>query len=145
MKIFSHPVVNRKIVCLLGGVGFGFLCAYFASTGMVDQEFWWTPAMWGIVINRTLIGFFILLAGVFNYNALLKIKYWAWLRGAVIGTIVSFDLAVWNLMIPDMAASEVWFIFWMTILFGAIYGLIIDQVATWLFGDGKKLAEGWSK
>lgn len=143
MKLFSFPIVKRKLICILLGIGFGFLCAYFASTGMEGQDFWWTPVMWGIVFNRFLIGLFITVMGVFNFNPVFKMKYWAWLRGAVIGAVVSIDLAVWNLMIPD--DPQIWFIFWMTILFGAIYGLIIDVVATAFVGDGKKLVEGWSK
>lgn len=145
MKVFSHPVFKRKLACVLMGLGFGFLCAYLASSGMEGQDFWWTPLMWAIVINRTLIGFVILIAGVFNYNAILKMKYWAWLRGAVIGAIFSLDMAIGVLMNPAMDSAEAMSIFWMTIVAGAVYGLIIDTVATALFGDGKKLTEGWSK
>ena len=47
-------------------------------------------------------------------------------------------------MNPEMA-EEATTIFWMTVGAGAFYGLIIDVVATALFGDGKKLTEGWQK
>ncbi len=41
-----------------------------------------------------------------------------------------------------MAIDEMRMIFWMTIAAGAVYGLIIDVIATKVAGDGKELMEG---
>lgn len=145
-SVFSHPAAKRKMLCLAMGVGFGFLCAYLAaSNGMADKDFWWTPLMWSIVINRTLIGFVIFVVGVYNYIPIFKAKYPAWVRGAAIGAVFSLGMAIGVLMDPAMDRAEAMNIFWMTIAAGAVYGLIIDSVATALFGDGKKLTEGWQK
>ncbi|MBD3156536.1 hypothetical protein GF369_01785 [Candidatus Peregrinibacteria bacterium] len=143
-SVFSHPASKRKMLCLAMGLGFGFLCAYLASSGMEGQDFWWTPLMWSIVINRTLIGFVVFVLGAYNYIPLFKSKYPAWLRGAAIGALFSLGMATGIFMNPEMA-EEATMIFWMTIAAGAMYGLIIDSVATALFGDGKKLTEGWQK
>lgn len=143
-SVFSHPAAKRKMLCLAMGIGFGFLCAYLASSGMEGQDFWWTPLMWSIVINRILIGFVIFIVGAYNYIPLFKVKYPAWLRGAAVGALFSLGMAIGVFMNPEMA-EEATMIFWMTILAGSVYGLIIDSIATVLFGDGKKLTEGWQK
>lgn len=145
MSTFSHPAAKRKITCVLMGIGFGFLCAYLASGGMEGKDFWWTILMWSIVVNRMLIGFVIFVVGAYNYIPLFKMKYPAWLRGAAIGAVFSLGMAMGVLMDPTMEYAEAMNIFWMTIAAGAFYGLVIDVTATALFGDGKKLTEGWQK
>lgn len=144
MKLFSIPAVKRKLVCFLLGIGFGFLCAYFASTSMADQAFWWTPTMWGIVFNRFLIGLVIFFAGSWTYCRVINIPIRWWYRGPVFGALVSIDLAIWNLYAPLPADKLMW-IFWMTILMGAIYGFIIDLAATKIGGEGKKFSESLEK
>jgi len=144
MKLFSIPAVKRKLVCFLLGIGFGFLCAYFASSSQTGQAFWWTPTMWGIVFNRFLIGLVIFFAGCWTYCNILHIPIRWWLRGPLLGAIVSFDLAIWNLFAP-LPSDKIMFIFWMTILMGAIYGFIIDLVATIVGGEGKKFSESLEK
>lgn len=146
MKLFSYPAVKRKLICVLMGIGFGFLCAYLSSSGMEKGvDFWWTPLMWAIVFNRFLIGLFVYFAGAINYNPWLKWRWWSWLRGFVVGAIVSIDMAIGIFMSPTMSSSEALTIFWMIILAGAVYGLLIDLVATKVAGDGKKFIEGWAK
>jgi hypothetical protein len=144
MKLFSIPAVKRKITAVLLGIGFGFLCAYFASLNMVGQDFWWTTSMWGIVFNRFLIGIVIFFAGVWTKCVLTNWPIRWWLRGPLLGAVVSVDLAIWNLYSPLPADKLMW-IFWMTILMGAVYGLIIDFAATKIGGEGKKFSESLEK
>lgn len=143
MKIFSLPVVKRKMVCMILGLGAGFLCAYLASTSPnIMVGFWWSPLMWAIVFNRILLGLFVFLGGFANYHPMFKVKFPAWLRGAVLGAFVSLDIAIGTFMAPNMEIDEMRMVFWLTLAAGAVYGLIIDVIATKVAGDGKELMEG---
>jgi len=144
MKLFSIPVVKRKLVSFTLAIGFGFLCAYFASTSMTGQAFWWTPTMWGIVFNRFLIGLVIFFAGSWTYARVINIPIRWWYRGPIFGALVSIDLAIWNFY-ALLPADKIMWIFWMTILMGAIYGFIIDFAATKIGGEGKKFSESLEK
>jgi hypothetical protein len=142
-KLMKLPISKRKMICITLGIGAGFLCAYLASTSPnAAVDFWWSPLMWTIVFNRMLIGVFILIAGLMNYHPVFNMKFPAWLRGSVFGAFVSLDIAIPVFMSPNMAIDEMRMIFWMTIAAGAVYGLIIDVIATKVAGDGKELMEG---
>jgi hypothetical protein len=141
-KLFSLPMVRRHITCVFLGIGFGFLCAYLASKGssemLGDSNFWGSALMWNIVFNRFLSGVMISLVGVFTIHPFFGFRLFPWLRGFFIGGFVSLDIAIGSLMSP--VSSEMAFqIFWMTILAGAIYGMIIDVTATKIGGEGEKL------
>ena len=141
-SIFSLPIVKRKLICVSLGLFFGFLCAFLASTGnptlKADPNFWGSALMWSIVFNRVLIGFVILLAGVITVHPVFKFRFYPWLRGALIGALVSLDISIASL-ISD--APDKWSIFWITIVAGVIWGLIIDVVATKFAGEGKILLD----
>lgn len=139
-SLISLPIFRRKLTCILLGLAFGFLCAYvgwmFSPELKADPNFWWSPFMWFIVYNRMLIGFFILLLGVFTIHPVFHFKLSPWFRGAVAGAIVSVDLAIATL---GMSFANPWQTFWALIIVGAIYGVIIDVVATKWAGEGELL------
>jgi hypothetical protein len=139
-SILTLPIVRRKLICILLGFGFGFLCAYvgwiLTPELKADPNFWWSPLMWAIVYNRTLIGFFVLLFGIFTIHPIFHFKLSPWFRGATAGAVVSLDLAIGSLLFPY---ENAWQTFWALILVGAIYGLIIDVVATKFAGEGEDL------
>jgi len=138
-KLFSLPIVKRKTVCGLLGIGFGFLCAYFASKDpSIGPDFWGSALMWNIVFNRLLIGIFVLIMGVYTMHPVFKFKLCPAFRGFFMGAFVSLGLAIGVLIVPSPEGCK---IFWMTIISGGIYGLIIDVVATKIAGDGKKLLD----
>lgn len=96
--------------------------------------------MWAILWNRILIGALVFVAGFLNYHVLLKMRFLPWIRGAVIGAFVSMDAALGSLIggyVPEA--------FWGSLIAGAIYGLIIDVVATKIAGDGQTLVTGWTR
>lgn len=137
----NKPLVKRLLISSLLGIGFGLLCVYLASTK--DPSMWDTssPVFWSIVYNRFLIGFVIGIAGFMTKHPCFNFKVPAWLRGIKIGAMISLAMAINTLLAPGMESSELWKLFWLTILSGAIYGLIIDVVATKFGGQGKELIE----
>jgi len=144
MKLFSIPAVKRKLTSVVLGIGFGFLCAFFATSSQTGVAFWWTTSMWGIVFNRFLIGIVIFFAGCWIRCPLTHLPVKWWFRGPILGALVSVDLAIWNLYAPLPADKLMW-IFWMTILMGAIYGFFIDLAATKIGGEGRKFSESLEK
>lgn len=62
----------------------------------------------------------------------------AWFRGTVLGTFVSLPLAA-GAMVAPAAGTDSWSLFWLTLVAGAVYGLIIDVVATKFGGQGAEL------
>lgn len=91
--------------------------------------------MWQIVFNRFLIGIFIFIAGAFTHSPL-RWRFWPWFRGVMMGALVSLDMALGGLL--GETSTD---IFWAIIISGALYGLIIDVVATKFSAEGKPLIE----
>jgi hypothetical protein len=139
-KALSLPIAKRKTICVVLGIAFGFLCSYLASQSPeISTDFWGSWLMWTIVFNRFLIGMFVFIAGVFTVHPIFKFRLSPWLRGAIMGAFVSFDIALGGMIGNE--SPEATMIFWMTILSGAVYGLVIDIVATKFGGEGKELLE----
>lgn len=138
-NIFKLPMVQRKAICGIIGIAFGFLFAYLYSIRPELQNypnFWGSALMWSILVNRLMIGIVIFIAGVFTVIPLFNWRFAPWFRGLMLGAFVSLDLALWPLTIN---LDNAWSIFWFTIGAGAFYGLIIDIVATKITGEGKDL------
>ena len=74
-----------------------------------------------------MIGVMIAFAGFVTYHPILKIRMYPCLRGAVIGALVSLDIS-FGPFISGMANA--WSVFAATVIIGAVYGMIIDYVAT---------------
>ena len=100
----------------------------------------------GIILWYSLVGAFIGLMGVMNYNPVLKIKMNAWFRGILVGgfmnlvlVLIAYDVFV-DLMANATAftgMSPFWFV-----LEGAIVGVIIDLIATKHSGEGPGIVVG---
>lgn len=129
-------IAKRAIISITLGLGFGVLCAYLASRSDPTIFSLKAPMFWVIVANRFLIGFTIFFAGWMTTHPLFKFPTPAWLRGFCIGAVVSLGLALGVLLNPSPEAVK---LFWLTILSGAIYGLIIDSIASRCGGQGKDL------
>lgn len=144
MNIFKTKLVQRKLVSVSLGLFFGFVCVFFASKGSTEP-IWGTPLMWQILYNRMLIGVVVMIMGVFNWHSFLGMRFSPWLRGLWAGAIVSLDMAIGIFIASNLPAEQVQMVFWSTIGMGAIYGMLIDVIATKLTGEGKELLKEWSK
>ncbi len=140
--------INFKKRCLISatmGTAFGILCfSGFSSNPNMPAEFMeaqkWSlsnPMMWSLIANRFAIGFTVGLAGFMTVHPLFGFKLPPLLRGIQIGIIISLSMALGALMGPDTELARQ--AFWITLLFGAIIGAIIDLTATKFAGQGDTL------
>jgi hypothetical protein len=112
---------KRLIVAVLSGLLFGFVCLGFASGGGGLPA----PVAWQIVASRTLIGLAI------GISRLDRIP-WA-VHGLLMGMLFSVPLAIGGLMADDIPGFSKAGLLTMTIVFGMIYGLLIELITSVLF------------
>ncbi len=138
--LLNLPVVRRKLVCVVMGLGFGFLGAWGSTHGAPElammPEFWWSDMMWLVVFNRFLLAMVIFLAGGFVWCPVSGIRLFPWTRGGLLGLLVSLDLSL------GMSSAGIGGdLFWNILICGVIGGAVIDYVATRWGGEGEKLLD----
>ncbi|MDQ1343808.1 MAG: hypothetical protein QG650_528 [Patescibacteria group bacterium] len=122
---------KRFMIAMPLGIAAGFLCAFLASSSA--PGIWWTPLMWALVTDRLLIGLVVGLAGAYLVHPVLRFPIPAWIRGTCLGVFVSLPLAFGAMINPT---AEGWTVFWLTLAAGAVYGFVIDMLATKFGGEG---------
>ena len=132
-------VTKRFLIAGILGIAFGLFCSYLANSHAPVPGFWGSALMYQIIFNRFLIGLVVAMAGVFTFCPVCGMGCKSWLRGLFWGAIISLDIAIGVYLAPSMDAETMKNIFWITIGTGAVYGLIIDLVATKFAGEGKEL------
>ena len=138
----KHPARTRFLVAVPLGIVAGLICV--ALAGQSSPEIWnvKNPLLWTLLTDRFLIGLVIGLAGAYTHHPVFGFRMPAFLRGAALGTLVSLPIAFGALTTPiEQIPTGVTlnFIFWATLAAGAIYGLVIDVIATKVGGEGKQL------
>jgi hypothetical protein len=113
---------RRTGVATLLGVLFGFVCYGLASRGAGELPW---PVSVQIIVSRTLIGFAI---GISS----LRMLHWS-IHGLLMGIIFSVPLAFSGLMAPESPEFSKAAMFVSTIVFGMIYGLLIEGITSLLF------------
>jgi len=135
-----RPAFKRLLICLSLGLAFGIFCAWSARGGNPEfakiENYWLSAMAWVMIFNRMLIGFVVFLAGAFKRHPIFGFRCFPFLRGTMMGVLVSLVNAIGILTVPG---EQMWFGFWATITAGAIYGAIIDLVATKFAGEGAVL------
>ena len=127
-------LAKRLLIALSSGVVLAFIDIWLSSSSVPDAWDLSGPMFWYMFSSRVLIGFFVALAGVYTVHPVLKVNMYL-KRGVIIGALLSIPLAA--SVFFDEAAT--WGLFWLIILSGAVYGLIIDFVATKFAGQGREL------
>lgn len=94
--------------------------------------------MWTILTDRILLGMVVGLAGAYHLHPIFRFPIPAWFRGTCLGVFVSLPLAA-GAMVAPAAGTDAWMAFWLTLGAGAVFGLIIDLVATKYGGEGAEL------
>lgn len=110
---------RRIIIATLLGILFGFVCFMLASGGSGDLPW---PVALQIIASRTLIGFAI---GI----SCLTMVHWS-LHGLIMGMLFSLPLAFSGLMAPGSSEFSKISMFIWTVIFGMIYGLLIELVTS---------------
>lgn len=128
----NTPARKRFLIAAPLGIAFGFLCAYLASRS-VTEAFWWTPLMWTIVTDRFVLGVAVGMVGVFVRHPIFGFGMSPAFRGAIIGILMSLPLATGGMINPGPMGA--WTVFFYTLIAGAVYGSIIDVVATKFAGQ----------
>jgi hypothetical protein len=113
---------KRIIIATLSGVLFGFVCFGLASSAPGGLAW---PVAIEIIVSRTLIGFAI---GI----SCLSLGHWS-LHGLIMGMIFSFPLAFSGLMAPENPEFSKLSMFIWTIIFGMIYGVLIEVITSLFF------------
>jgi len=127
-------MVKRMMVALSGGVAVALLDIWMSSSMVPDAWDVNGPMFWYMFLNRVSIGFFVAIAGVVTIHPLLKFKMFP-IRGAFVGIWISLSMAASIFFEP----TALWSTFWMIVVSGAVYGILIDVAATKLAGQGKRL------
>ena len=139
-KIFSLPIMKRKLICLAMWLSFWFLCAYFTwvSSDMLldDIGYWWSPIMWSVLYNRFMVWMFVFIGWVITIHPVFKNKIMPWFRGFLIWSFVSIELAIGTFMWWDLSN---WNSFWMVVIVWWFIWLVIDVVSTKYAGEGKDM------
>lgn len=133
------PAAKRFVTAIGLGVLFGLLCVFLAAQHQPELASFSNPIFWTILTDRILIGVVVALAGAFTVHPLLGFSFRPWLRGACMGTVVSLPLAAGAMNGPAPPPMSPWMVFSATLIAGALYGAIIDWVATKVGGEGKAL------
>jgi len=113
---------KRLIVATLSGALFGFVCLGLASMGPGELPL---AVAIQIILSRMLIGFAI---GI----SCLSLGHWS-VHGLIMGAIFSFPLAFGGLMAPENPEFSQAGMFIGTVLFGMIYGFLIEVITSLLF------------
>lgn len=125
--ILSKPIVKRVAIWISLGIIFWLLCSYFAlkynTTNIVNQS----ALMWNLIFNRFIMWFIIAILWLITVHPLFWFRMYPALRWAFAWWVISIDLVFGPYM---MWYENAWSIAFATILVGAIYGMIIDLVAT---------------
>lgn len=91
--------------------------------------------MWVLIANRMTIGLVVGVVGVFTKHPIFGFRTPPYLRGAMFGALVSIQLGAGVFLSPVAGPYSQMTLFWLTILVGAVYGSIIDMIATKAGGE----------
>jgi len=128
------PFFKRKTFCILVCLAAAILIAFTLPQELVDNV---PMVRAATIINGILIGAFITLAGLITWHPMLKFRIHPIMRGAVMAAFVHLDYTIYTWPDPPL--------FWKTMIIAAVFGAVIDMMATQLFGEGQKLMEGMTR
>ena len=135
-SILTRVAVGKAVSLMFGLGGFFMLPTLWPEADPMLR--------WGILFWYTTVGAVVGMFGVFNYHPVLMLPLPWWVRAPIIGGWMNFVLTffAYNVMekalvaITGQALSPFLFV-----VEGAVVGLVIGGLATWLGGEGRAAAE----
>ena len=140
----------KKIDSLSKRIAIGKLVGLFIGVVGFIALPWFAPNLqpmvrWGFLLWYSTIGAFIGIFGIYRHHPVLNLPLPWWLRSSVVGAWMNFLLVLfaYEKMLeitiaffgPDsIFLSPFWFC-----AEGALVGVLIGGILTWLFGEGRSL------
>lgn len=124
------PFCKRKYFCILVSVAAGLYMAFSMPSDLIALV---PMVRAAVIVNALILGLVISIAGVANRHPYFGFRFHPLLRGALIGALIHLDF-----MIYAWSDQRV---FWSTIIMAALFGALLDWVASMLFGEGRKLTK----
>ena len=134
-KIKNPIFLYRMLISIFLWILCWFLCLYLASFSVLNLFDLSNPLFWVILTNRILIWFFVAIVWVFYVHPVLWFRFYPILRWAAVWTLISTQLAIWSLISSNWDFKS----FWATLIIWALYGSIIDMIASKATWEGDKL------
>ncbi|MBU2213166.1 hypothetical protein KJ996_00835 [Patescibacteria group bacterium] len=128
------PLFKRKTFCILVCLAAALLIAYTLPQELVDNV---PMVRAATIINGVLIGAFLTFAGFVTWNPMMKMRIHPLMRGAALAAFVHLDYTIYTWPDPPL--------FWKTMIIAAVFGAVVDMMATQLFGEGEMLLEGMTR
>ena len=137
-----NTLTKRLLISSMLGLLFGFLC-FFGFTKSPEAPIALTvwsysnPMLWMVILNRFMIGAFVGISGFITLHPMFKFRACPVLRGAKVGIMISLLLAMGVFLSPESEGT--WKAFWSILGAGALFGAVIDVIATKYAGEGESL------
>lgn len=129
-SLLSHPIVKRKMFCMLICIAAGIILALSLPGPLVNRV---PLAQAGAIVNGMIMGAMLTMAGLVNWHPAFNMRLHPIIRGGMLAAVVHLNYVIYAWY--DQST------FWTTILLAAIFGAVVDALATQMFGEGKKLAQ----
>ncbi len=134
MNPLALPIAKRKFFC----IGISLLASIVVAYSLPEELIKNVPMVQAaMIINGLIIGTMLTFAGVFTWHPVFKFRIHPIFRGAIIAAFVHLDYTIYTWSDKPL--------FWKTMVIAAVFGALVDLMATQLFGEGKKLLEGMTK
>ncbi|HCI03298.1 MAG: hypothetical protein CL969_00185 [Euryarchaeota archaeon] len=134
MNPLSLPLAKRKFFCIGASLLASIAVAFTLPAELIEKV---PMVQAGMIINGLVIGTMLTFVGVFTWHPVFKFRMHPIFRGALIAAFVHLDYTIYTWSDQPL--------FWKTMIIAAVFGAVIDQMATQLYGEGDKLLKGMNK
>ena len=134
MNPLSIPIAKRKFFCISISLLVSVAVALTLPAELIEKV---PMVQAGMIINGLVIGMMLTFAGVFTWHPVFKFRIHPIFRGAVIAAFVHLDYTIYTWSDQPL--------FWKTMIAAAVFGALVDLMATQLYGEGEKLMKGMTK
>jgi len=134
MNPLSLPFFKRKLFC----VGITTILAVIVAFTLPSELIKTVPMVRAAtIINGLIIGVLLTFAGFITWHPIFRFRIHPIFRGAIIAAFVHLDFTIYTWSDQPL--------FWKTMIIAAIFGAMIDLMATQLFGEGQELMEDMTR